>query len=89
MSTNPVSVSLFCGAGGESLGKSLAFDSLGIKHEDVDTLAMNHWDLAIAVHGRNMPWIRVVRDDIEKVRATDFGIKRINLLHLCCRGQEW
>ncbi len=73
-------VSLFCGAGGESLGKHLAFQELGIETQDMKTHAVNHWDLAVAAHGRNLPWIQVHQEDITEVTAADFGLERINLL---------
>lgn len=76
----PTSVSLFCGAGGESAGKHLAFQELGIESHDMLAHALNHWDLAVACHGRNFPWIHVHQEDITAVTAADFGLERINLL---------
>lgn len=76
----PNTVSLFCGAGGESLGKHLAFEELGIPTRDLCGHAINHWDLAVSTHGRNFPWIRVHQEDITAVTARDFGLERIHLL---------
>ena len=60
----PNTVSLFCGAGGESLGKHLAFEELGIPTRDLCGHAINHWDLAVATHGLNFPWISVHQEDM-------------------------
>lgn len=76
----PTSVSLFCGAGGESAGKQLAFEELGIQTRDMLAHALNHWDLAVSTHGRNFSWVHVHREDITAVTAADFGLERINLL---------
>lgn len=40
-------VSLFCGAGGESVGKHLALEELGIAARDLPSHAINHWELAV------------------------------------------
>lgn len=72
--------SLFCGAGGESAGRELAFERLGIDTRRFNGLALNHWDLAVGVHGRNFPHVRVVQEDITAVTADDFGLKHIDLL---------
>lgn len=72
--------SLFCGAGGESAGRELAFEQLGIDTRRFNGLALNHWDLAVGVHGRNFPHVRVVQEDITAVTAGDFGLKHIDLL---------
>lgn len=76
----PTTVSLFCGAGGESLGKHLAFEELGLKTQDMLAHALNHWDLAVAAHGRNLPWIHVHQEDITAVTAETYGLDRIHLL---------
>lgn len=73
-------VSLFCGAGGESAGKEAAFQALGLQTIDMVCHAVNHWDLAVAVHGQNFPHVQVHQEDITAVTAADFGLKRINLL---------
>lgn len=73
-------VSLFCGAGGESAGKELAFRDLGIETRDMLSHAVNHWDLAVAVHGQNFPHIHVHQEDITQVTARDFGLAHIDML---------
>lgn len=73
-------VSLFCGAGGESLGKDLAFRELGLDVRDMCAHAINHWDLAVAAHGLNLPWISVHREDIRHVTARTYGLEHIELL---------
>lgn len=72
--------SLFCGAGGESAGRELAFEQLGIDTRRFTGLALDHWDLAVGVHGLNFPHVRVVQEDITAVTASDFGLKHIDLL---------
>lgn len=46
---------LFCGAGGTSEGLVQAARDLGL---DVDLVAVNHWDVAIATHTKNHPEAR-------------------------------
>ncbi|MBI5035613.1 MAG: DNA cytosine methyltransferase, partial [Chloroflexi bacterium] len=43
---------LFCGAGGITSGLEDACQELGIK---LDVVAVNHWEMAIKVHGANHP----------------------------------
>jgi DNA (cytosine-5)-methyltransferase 1 len=76
----PSTVSLFCGAGGESAGKELAFRELGLDSLGMLSHAFNHWDLAVAAHGRNFPHIHVHQEDITAITAADFGLQHINLL---------
>lgn len=76
----PTTVSLFCGAGGESLGKDAAFRDLGLDVQNMNAHALNHWDLAVAAHGINLPWVKVHREDITAVTAATYGLDRINLL---------
>ena len=76
----PTTVSLFCGAGGESAGKELAFRDLGIDTTTWDSHAINHWDLAVATHGANFPGIHVHQEDITKVTAATYGIGHIDML---------
>ncbi len=45
---------LFCGAGGTSTGLLAAAEELGL---DVQLLAINHWDAAIATHTANHPHV--------------------------------
>lgn len=73
-------VDLFCGAGGANVGTHLALEELGIAAEDVDAHAVNHWDLAVAVHGLNLPWITVRQEDIGEVTARTFKLRNIDLL---------
>jgi DNA (cytosine-5)-methyltransferase 1 len=73
-------VSLFCGGGGESVGKHLALEELGIPSREIPSHAINHWDLAVATHGRNLPWISVHQEDITQVTAKTYGLKHIDLL---------
>ena len=78
----PTTVSLFCGAGGESLGKEMAFRELGLDVRDMLAYACNHWGLAVATHALNMPWVGVRQEDLTKVSAADFGLagERVQLL---------
>lgn len=78
--SRPSTVSLFCGAGGESLGKHLAFEELGLAQEDILSHAVNHWDLAVQAHGRNLPNVLVHQEDITEVTAQTYGLDRIQLL---------
>lgn len=55
---------LFCGAGGSSSGLLDAADDLGLT---VDLLAINHWDVAIATHSKNLPGARHVLADVASV----------------------
>lgn len=71
-------VSLFCGAGGESAGKARAMAELGLTPEV--SHAVNHWNLAVQVHGKNFPTVQVHQEDITQVTAADFGLTRISLL---------
>lgn len=68
----------FCGAGGTSTGLALACRDLGL---DVDLLAVNHWDTAIATHSKNHPWARHLQSRLESVRPSDaFPNGRLELL---------
>ena len=55
---------LFCGAGGTSTGLLYAARELGL---NVELIAVNHWDVAIATHSLNHPEVRHVNSDLEKV----------------------
>jgi len=57
-------VDLFCGAGGESTGMSLAVKSLNYK---IDLLAINHWDVAIETHSKNHPEARHMCESIQSI----------------------
>lgn len=76
----PTTVSLFCGAGGESLGKAKALRDLGVDVSSIVSLAVNHWNLAVSCHGSNFPWIKVAQEDITQVTAASFGLKKIHCL---------
>jgi DNA (cytosine-5)-methyltransferase 1 len=55
---------LFCGAGGSSSGLLKAVKKLGW---NVELLAINHWDIAIATHSLNHPGVKHINSDLEKV----------------------
>ena len=55
---------LFCGAGGTSSGLLDACRDLG---RTVDLLAINHWDVAIATHQKNLPGVRHMLADVASV----------------------
>jgi DNA (cytosine-5)-methyltransferase 1 len=58
----------FCGAGGSSQGLH-AVPGIDIK------TAANHWDLALASHEANMPWVNHEKGDIrEYARSQDYPI---------------
>ncbi|WP_306600727.1 DNA cytosine methyltransferase [Geothrix sp. 21YS21S-2] len=73
-------VSLFCGAGGESLGKHAALRELGLEDATLISHAVNHWDLAVQAHGINLPNVLVHQEDITQVSAATYGLTRIQLL---------
>lgn len=62
--TKVYAADLFCGAGGTSSGLLKAAKRLGL---NVELLAVNHWDVAIATHSLNHPGVRHVNSDLEKV----------------------
>jgi DNA (cytosine-5)-methyltransferase 1 len=64
-------VSLFCGAGGETAGKLEAVRDLGVTASSV---ALNHWHLAVSTHAENFPSVDVRCEDITAVTAADFGL---------------
>ena len=55
---------LFCGAGGFSSGLIAAAKSLGY---NVDLLAVNHWEIAIATHSANHPGVRHMCESLDAV----------------------
>lgn len=55
---------LFCGAGGTSTGLLEAAAVLGL---NVDLIAVNHWDTAIATHSQNHPGVNHFNSDLEKI----------------------
>ncbi|HEX3884789.1 MAG TPA: DNA cytosine methyltransferase [Stellaceae bacterium] len=65
----PVRVAdLLCGAGGSSTGAELAIAELG---REMELVALNHWDIAIATHSANHPTARHFCQDIETVKPRD------------------
>lgn len=73
----PVTVSLFCGAGGESVGKHLAFLELGV---DAVSHAIDNWAIACETLAVNLPEVAVHCADLRQVTAEAYGLSRINLL---------
>ena len=55
---------LFCGAGGTSTGLLEAAKHLGL---NVQLIAVNHWDVAIATHSLNHPNVNHFNSDLEKI----------------------
>lgn len=55
---------LFCGAGGTSTGVLQAAQELGRK---INLVAVNHWDLAIATHSDNHPYVDHYNSDLEDI----------------------
>lgn len=55
---------LFCGAGGSSTGARMAISEMG---GDMDLMAVNHWDTAIASHSANHPDARHYVEDVSIV----------------------
>jgi DNA (cytosine-5)-methyltransferase 1 len=55
---------LFCGAGGFTTGLVNATRELGL---DIQLLAVNHWDVAIATHSANHPGVRHLCESLDGV----------------------
>ncbi len=55
---------LFCGAGGTSTGLKLACNE---RHLQLDLLAINHWDVAIATHTTNHPEANHMCESLDNV----------------------
>lgn len=55
---------LFCGAGGTTTGLRIACDKLGY---ELDLVAVNHWDIAIATHTSNHPGARHMCASVDTV----------------------
>lgn len=69
---------LFCGAGGTSTGARRACDDLGL---ELELLAVNHWDVAIATHSANHPDARHLCEHLDSVDPRKlFPGRRLNLL---------
>lgn len=59
---------LFCGAGGSSSGAARAIRAMGA---EIDLVAINHWDLAIATHSENHPHARHYCVNLDAARPED------------------
>lgn len=59
---------LFCGAGGSSSGAARAIRSMGA---DLNLVAVNHWDKAIATHSRNHPAAKHYCVNLDAARPED------------------
>lgn len=59
---------LFCGAGGSSTGALRAIRDMG---GELDLVAVNHWDVAIATHSRNHPGARHHCVNLDAARPED------------------
>lgn len=55
---------LFCGAGGTSTGAIKAARELGL---DINLVAVNHWDIAIATHSKNHPKVAHYNSDLKDI----------------------
>jgi len=62
-----IAADLFCGAGGTSTGLIRAAKSLGYADDDIDLLAINHWDVAIQTHSANHPGTRHKCESLDNV----------------------
>lgn len=71
--------SLFCGFGGETLGKHLAFKELGIE-DCCKFYALNHWQLAVDTLQRNFPHALTFCEDIKETDAAKINCGNIDLL---------
>lgn len=61
---------LFCGGGGTSVGVVLAANSLGYTSDQIQLLAINHWDIAVATHTANFPWAEHLSENLDSVEPT-------------------
>jgi DNA (cytosine-5)-methyltransferase 1 len=57
-------VDLFCGAGGSSKGAKRACERLDLR---LDLTAINHWDIAVETHAKNMPDVRHICETLDSV----------------------
>lgn len=73
-----IAADLFCGAGGSSTGLLEAVGQLGF---DLDLVAVNHWDIAIATHTENHSHARHLCQSIDTIQPESlFPGKRLHLL---------
>lgn len=68
INTSVLAADLFCGAGGTSSGLLEAAKELGL---EVDLVAINHWDVAIATHKENHPGVQHFNSDMANVNPLD------------------
>ena len=59
---------LFCGAGGSSTGARMAIEEIG---GEMELVAVNHWNTAIATHSANHPTARHIVEDVSIVDPED------------------
>ncbi len=59
---------LFCGAGGTSSGAEQALREMG---REMELVAVNHWDVAVDTHRRNLPGATHVLEDVNLVKPRD------------------
>ena len=55
---------LFCGAGGFSTGAKKAIEAMG---GEIESVAINHWEIAVATHQANHPDVRHLVEDVSLV----------------------
>jgi DNA (cytosine-5)-methyltransferase 1 len=66
-----IGVDLFCGAGSLSAGARDALQELGLGDQDVDWVAVNHWDIATKTFADNHPGARVHCVSLENARPCE------------------
>lgn len=59
-----IAVDMFCGAGGTSTGLLQACEELGA---EVELVAINHWEPAIATHSKNHPNVHHICQSVEQI----------------------
>jgi DNA (cytosine-5)-methyltransferase 1 len=64
MSNELTIVDMFCGAGGTGQGIKETLEELGMKAR---IFAINHWDIAVSTHAKNIPEAEHICESIEKV----------------------
>ncbi len=68
MTSSPVIVDMFCGAGGESCGIKHAADKANL---DISMYAINHWEQAIETHQANFPSAEHICRDIQDINPSE------------------